>query len=71
MAALHARMTPAQKLARVRDLVLTTNRLTLAGLRARYPSEVEGKLLLRLARVRLGDDIVARVYSSPPEFDGP
>lgn len=70
MADLHARMTPAEKLARVHDLVLTTSRLALAGLRGRYPDETESELLLRLARLRLGAEVVERVYSSKPEADG-
>jgi hypothetical protein len=70
MADLYARMTPEEKLARVRDLVLTTNRLALAGLRGRYPDETESELLLRLARLRLGAEVVERVYSSKSEADG-
>jgi hypothetical protein len=62
MSALYASMTPAEKLARVRDLTLAVNALALAGLRARHPDESEGQLLLRLARRRLGEDIVARAY---------
>lgn len=63
MSALYARMTPAEKLACVRDLTLAVNTLALAGLRARHPGEDEGQLLLRLARRRLGVDLVARAYS--------
>jgi hypothetical protein len=65
MSALYARMTPAQKLARVRDLTLAVNALALAGLRARHPHEQEGQLLLRLARRRLGEDLTAKAY--PPQ----
>jgi len=63
MSALYARMTPAEKLARVRELTLAVNALALAGLRARHPDESEGELLLLLARRRLGADLAARVYS--------
>jgi len=55
---LYRRMSPAAKLARVRDLTLAVNQLALAGLRARYPEETEPELLLRLARLRLGQAIV-------------
>jgi hypothetical protein len=57
-----ARMTPEEKLQRVRDLTLTAARLALAGLRARHPGETESKLLLRLARLRLGDALVNAAY---------
>ena len=63
MTELYARMTPAEKLERVRDLTLTSARLALAGLRARHPGEDEGALLLRLARIRLGDELLEGVYS--------
>ena len=62
MSVLYARMTPAEKLARVRDLTLAANALALAGLRARHPDEGEGELLLRLARRRLGAELVAQAY---------
>jgi len=65
MSVLYARMTPAEKLARVRDLTLSVNALALAGLRARHPHEDEGQLLLRLARRRLGEDLAAQAY--PPQ----
>lgn len=59
---LYRRMTPSQKLERVRELTLMVNGLALAGLRRRHPGESEGELLLRLARLRLGDEVVDRVY---------
>lgn len=62
VARLYAEMSPAEKLARVRDLTLAANRLSLAGLRSRHPEESEGTLLLRLAKLRLGDDLVQRAY---------
>jgi hypothetical protein len=62
MTDLYARMTPAEKLERVRDLAIMSARLSLAGLRQRHPQEDERSLLLRLARLRLGDELVARAY---------
>ena len=61
---LYRRMTPAEKLQRVRDLTLAANQLALVGLRARHPGESEQELLLRLARIRLGDDLVAKAYGA-------
>lgn len=66
LARLYAEMSPAEKLSRVRDLTLAANRLSLAGLRSRHPDESEGILLLRLARLRLGDDLVRRAYRDLP-----
>jgi hypothetical protein len=60
--ALYASMTPADKLRRVSELTLAASQLALAGLAARHPGESRQALLLRLARLRLGDDLVDRVY---------
>ena len=71
MAALYVRMTPEEKLGRVRDLTLAVNRLALAGIRAHHPEDGERELLLRLARRRLGADVVDRAYSTSGERNGP
>ena len=60
--ALYASMSPAEKLKRMSELTLAVNQLALAGLTARYPHESQQQLLLRLARLRLGTDVVDRVY---------
>ena len=57
-------MTPAQELERARDLTRMANGLALEGLRRRHPGETEQQLLLRLAHIRLGDELVARAYPS-------
>lgn len=67
MTALYRKMSPVEKMARVRDLTLAVNRLALARLREAHPREGEGELLLRLARRRLGDEIVARAYGQDPD----
>jgi hypothetical protein len=59
---LYAQMSPAEKVERLRALTLAANLLTLAGLRARNPEASEHALLLELAKLRLGDDLVRRVY---------
>lgn len=64
MSSLYARMTPEEKLHRVRELTLAVSLLALAGLRSRHPDESESDLLLRLARIRLGDDLVASAYEA-------
>ena len=57
-------MTPAEKLRRMSELTLVANQLALAGLAARHPAESQQELLLRLARLRLGDDLVDRAYGA-------
>jgi hypothetical protein len=59
---LYASMTPSEKLTRMRELTMAGNQLALAGLAARHPGESRQQLLLRLARLRLGDDMVDRAY---------
>ena len=54
-------MTAAEKPRRVQDPVESTARLALAGLRARHPDASRQELLLRLARIRLGDQTVDAV----------
>ena len=69
MTELYSRMTPMEKLRRVRDLTLTSSRLALVGLRARHPDEGEGQLLLRLARLRLGPEVVEQAYGESANRD--
>jgi len=59
---LYASMTPGEKLRRMSELTLAANQLSLAGLAARHPQESRRELLPRLARLRLGDDLVDRAY---------
>ena len=61
---LYESMTPSEKLTRMRELTLAVNQLALAGLATRNPDESRQELLLRLARMRLGDDLVDRVYGA-------
>jgi hypothetical protein len=58
----YAAMTPAEKLARVRDLSVSVATLALAGLRTRHPGESEAQLLRRLASLRLGERVAAAAY---------
>ncbi len=57
-----ARLSPAERARRVRDLTIGANALALAGLRRRHPEATEPELLLRLAALRLGADLVERAY---------
>lgn len=62
----YAAMSPAEKLERVRSLTQSANIIALAGLRRRHPAESDGTLLLRLAAMRLGDDLARQVYGKLP-----
>ena len=68
--ALYRGMTPVDKLQRVRDLMLTSHRLALAGLRLRHPEESDRALRLRLARRRLGRELAAQLHGGPGHGDG-
>jgi len=62
MARLYGRMSPAEKLSRVQQLTMATNKLAMTGMRHRHPGESEPELLLRLARIRLGEHVAEAVY---------
>ena len=59
---LYESMTPSEKLRRMSELTMAVNQLALAGLASRHPDESRQELLLRLARLRLGDELVDRAY---------
>ena len=58
----YAEMSFAERAECVRAVTLAANQMALAGLRLRHPDASEGELLLALARLRLGDELVDRVY---------
>jgi hypothetical protein len=60
--ALYSQMSPARKTRVLVELTRSANTLALAGLRQRFPGADQAELLLRLAALRLGDEVVARVY---------
>jgi hypothetical protein len=62
----YSRMSPAEKIERMRQLTLMANSLALTGLRERHPDESEGMLLLRLARLRLGAELTQEIYGFLP-----
>jgi len=63
----YARMSPTDKLRRVRQLTLAVARLALAGRRMREPRSDEAEHLRELARQRLGSETFARVYGDASE----
>ena len=58
----YAEMSFAERAERLRAVTLAANEMALAGLRLRRPNASKSELLLALARLRLGDDLVDRVY---------
>lgn len=63
-------MTSAEKARCIRDLGLAADTIALAGLRNRHPGAGHRELLLRLAILRFGRELVARAYDWQPT-DGP
>ncbi|HET7711447.1 MAG TPA: hypothetical protein VFL80_05920 [Thermoanaerobaculia bacterium] len=57
-----ARMSPEEKLERVRELTLAVQRLSFTGLRAMHPQATDDEIWLRMATYRLGKEVVRRVY---------
>lgn len=64
------RMTPAQKLRVVSELVRASEELALAGLKQRHPAATGRELELRLAALRLERDLMVRWLDWDPELEG-
>ena len=64
------KLTPAVKARKVDELTVAANCYALAGLRERHPGAPERELWLRLAALRLGDDLVSKAYGWPAGRDG-
>jgi hypothetical protein len=60
----YAAMSLAEKAECLRAVTLAANEMALAGIRLRHPDASRAQLLLELARLRLGDDVVQRVYGA-------
>jgi len=64
------RMTPAEKLRIVSELVRASEELALAGLKQRHPGATGHELELRLAALRLPRDMMVRWLGWDPEREG-
>jgi hypothetical protein len=64
------RMTPAQKLRIVSELVRASEELALAGIEQRHPDATGRELELRLAALRLDRDLMVRWLGWDPEREG-
>lgn len=65
-----AQLSPSERLGRMRDLTRAANLVAVAGLRTRFPAASEDELLLRLAALRLGPELVERAYGWRAPADG-
>lgn len=59
-------MTAFEKVRCIQDLSLAADSVALAGLTSRHPGVSRCELLLRLAVLRYGRDVVARAYGWQP-----
>jgi len=55
-------LSPEERLARVFELSELVNSFAEAGMRERHPAASARQVFLRLARLRLGEELFARAY---------
>jgi len=55
-----------QRFKLINDMIVTSRKLALAGLRERFPNASEQELRRRLATLLLGSELAARVYGPEP-----
>jgi hypothetical protein len=67
---LYRRMSPAEKVRACMDATAAANAFALAGLRQRHPLADQRELFLRLAVLRLGEELVAEAYGWRAPRDG-
>ncbi len=58
------RMSPAEKIRQVRELIRTTRRFAVAGLRNRHPGAPDSEIHRRLAAFWLDPDMQVRVFGA-------
>jgi hypothetical protein len=70
---LQRRMSPGEKIARAFEWSEVVRRFAEAGLRQRYPAADDHEILLRYARMTLGEDLFRKAYGNalPDEPAGP
>jgi hypothetical protein len=66
----YRRMTPAEKLARVRSLTIGVQQLALAGIRARHPGISDREARLRLASLSLDRQTMIGAFDWDPDEHG-
>ena len=63
---LYRRMGPSGRAAAASRLTDAARRLTEAGIRARHPNYTPSQVLLAFARIRIGDELVRKVWPDQP-----
>ena len=66
----YRRMSPTDKLARVRALNQAVQQMALAGIRARHGEISDREAQLRLGALWLGRETMVRVFGWDPEIEG-
>jgi hypothetical protein len=66
----YRRMSPEQKLAIVDDLTRATKQLAAARIHQQYPNATDREVLLRVASLTLGRDLMIRAFGWDPEREG-
>lgn len=60
------RKTPEERLRMAQELTLAVQRISCAGMRERHPELSDDDIWLKLAILRLGEDVVRKVYGRVP-----
>lgn len=60
------RKTPEERLRMAQELTLAVQRISFAGMRERHPELSDDDIWLKLAILRLGEDVVRKVYGRVP-----
>ena len=66
----YRKMSPAEKLTRVRELSRAVQELAMANIRRNHPNASERELMLRLASRRLDADTMRRAFGWDPDREG-
>jgi hypothetical protein len=66
----YRRMTPEKKLAIVDDLNRATRQMAASRIRQKYPHATEREVVLRLASLTLGRDLMIRAFAWDPDREG-
>jgi hypothetical protein len=66
----YRRMSPEQKLAIVDDLTRATRQMAATRIRDQYPHATDREVLLRVASLTLGRDVMIRAFGWDPDREG-
>jgi len=66
----YRRMSPTEKLERVRQMTQAVQQMALTRLREQYPEATERELVLRLASLWIPRDLMIRAFGWDPDRQG-